>query len=289
MRWLSPPLRDWLRAQLTEVGTYRHSLLAEDTSQRQAGLEALTALSGEAHSGARERLELLVGESLDPTGGSAPPGWQPYPQALHTSVLQGYLGELLAGLIAENYQPHGRTWVVPAFLFRGHLAAYQALERQRQLGGPARPIPGRTGDDAFAFEVDDEGGVVAWLLAEAKCTHDHDASLVSKGHEQLSLAIRVPVDLLQLIEVLQESRDPEAERWIAAIREVLYSAQSPPRYDMFVYVCGRKPVQRETWIPNETPHESYTAEGPLHAVEIQLEEFDDVLIAAYPGHRVARG
>ena len=58
------------------------------------------------------------------------PGAPAYPDDLETSVLQGYLGELLAGLIAENYAPHGRRWIVPAFLFRGHQAAFQALERQ---------------------------------------------------------------------------------------------------------------------------------------------------------------
>lgn len=78
---------------------------------------ALAALAEEAHRDARQRLERLIGISLDPIPNGTSPDWH-YPEGLQTSVLQGYLGELLAGLIAENYQPHGRAWVVPAFLFR---------------------------------------------------------------------------------------------------------------------------------------------------------------------------
>jgi hypothetical protein len=288
MKWVSPPLADWLIGAGTATGTYRHTMLAEEPANRAAGLAALGALTAEAHRDARERLERLMGISLDPLQG-VPPDWRPYPDGLHTSALQGYLGEVLAGVVAENYQPHGQPWVVPAFLFRGHQAAYQELERRRQLGGPARPIPGRTGDDALAFQIDEDGAVTAWLWGEAKCTHDHDAGLISAGHQQLSATIRVPVDLVQLIDILGESQDPSRERWIASLRELLYSVNPPPRYDLFVYVCGRRPVQRETWIPADQPHSSYSGAGPLEAIEIHFSDFDEVLVTAYPQHVINRG
>lgn len=289
MTWISSELQAWLLAHETANGTYRHVLLEEDAARREDGLTSLAALAAEAHRDARERLDRLVEISLDPLAGEQQPGWRPYPDALHTSVLQGYLGELLAGLIAENYRPHGRTWVVPAFLFRGHVAAYQELERRRQLGGPTRPIPGRTGDDALAFEVDDDDAITSWLWAEAKCTHDHYAGLISAGHEQLSAAIRVPVDLMQLIDILRDSEDPGRERWIAALRELLFSTASPPRFDMFVYVCGRRPQRKPSWISRDTPHTKYTGQGPLQAVEVHLDDLDDVLTAAYPQHVIDRG
>jgi hypothetical protein len=288
MTWASPPLQAWLVSSEIANGTYSHAALTEIVDFRADGLVALTTLAQEAHRDAQQRLERLIGISLDPLPGGTSANWH-YPQGLHTSVLQGYLGELLAGLIAENYHPHGRPWVVPAFLFRGHLAAQQDLERRRQLGGPARPIPGRTGDDALAFEVDDDEAVVAWLWGEAKCTHDHDAGLITAGHEQLSASTSVPVDLAQLIEVLQDSPGPENERWVASLRELMFSTRPPPRHDLFVYVCGRKPLQRPTWIPRNIPHASYSGPGPLQAVEVHLEEFDGVLVAAYPGHVVSRG
>jgi hypothetical protein len=288
MRWVSPALVEWLTAATTVNGTYRHTLLTEEPANRAAGLAALGALMAEAHRDARQRLERLTGISLDPLQGT-PPDWRPYPDGLHTSALQGYFGEVLAGVVAENYQPHGRPWMVPAFLFRGHQAAYQELERRRQLGGPARPIPGRTGDDALAFSVDEDGAVIAWLWAEAKCTHDHDSELINAGHQQLSTAIRVPVDLVQLIDVLSESEDPSRERWIASLRELLYSTDPPPRYDLLVYVCGRRPVRRATWIPDDRPHARYTGAGPLEATEVHLSDFDVVLVAAYPQHVIDRG
>lgn len=287
MSWTSPQLVAWLQPQRSVNGAYRHLLLREESANRAAGLASLGTLVAEAHRDARERLERLAGISLDPLQGS-PPDSRPYPDGLHTSALQGYLGEVLAGLIAENYQPHDLPWSVPAFLFRGHQAAYQELERRRQLGGPARPIPGRTGDDALAFQVDEDGTVVAWLWAEAKCTHDHDSELINAGHRQLSATIRVPVDLIQLIDILGGSQDQLKEQWIASLRELLYSANPPPRYDLFVYVCGRAPVQRETWIPTDRPHDHYSGAGPLEASEIHLSDFDEVLIAAYPQHLIDR-
>jgi hypothetical protein len=288
MTWASPPLQAWLVASEVANGTYTHATLTEVPDFRDDGLAALATLAQAAHRDTQQRLQRLVGISLDPLAGDAAANWQ-YPHGLHTSVLQGYLGELLAGLIAENYDPHGRPWIVPAFLFRGHLAAQQDLERRRQLGGPARPIPGRTGDDALAFQIDEDEAVVAWLWGEAKCTHDHDASLITAGHEQLSAATRVPVDLAQLIEILQDSPSPENERWVASLRELMFSTAPPPRYDLFVYVCGRKPVQQQTWIPRDTPHASYSGRGPLQAMEVHLEEFDGVLVGAYPGHVISRG
>jgi hypothetical protein len=285
--WTSPAFRAWLTPTETIAGTYRHSLLAEEADHRDEGLIALRELATRAHQDARERLERLVGRSLDPLGGVRS-GFDSYPDGLHTTVLQGYLGEIIAGLVAENHEPHGRGWVVPAFLFRGHMQAEEELERRSQLGGPARPIPGRTGDDALAFEVDDEGSVVAWLWGEAKCTHDHSSTLISDAHAQLSRAIRAPVSIIQLIDVVSASQMDDRERWVAALRELMDTDAPPPRFDLCVYVCGRKPIRNTTWIDAEAPHASYTAPGPLHAIEVHFDDFDAVLITAYPRHTVSR-
>ena len=288
MNWLSPDLQAWLNETVEATGTYRHTLLTEDDSRRSQGLDALRALAREAHRDGRERVAELFDDSLDPLARNAPSGSLPYPDALHTTTLQGYFGELLAGLIAENYAPHGRRWQVPAFLFRGHEAAYQDLERRRQLGGSARPIPGRTGDDALAFEMDGDGGIVAWLLGEAKCTYDHSAALIADAHEQLSSAIDTPVDLTQLIEVMKRSQHPDRKRWVAALRELLYTLNPIDRFDMCVYVCGRKPRRSDTWIGRDGPHERYRGSRPIQATEVHLDRFDEVLTSTYTQHTVSR-
>lgn len=197
----------------------------------------------------------------------------------------------MAGLVAENFEPHDRAWEVPAFLFRTHIAAFQALERRRQLGGRAQPVPGRTGDDCVAFVRDEEGRIVEWLMCEAKCTHDHDAGLVSTGHKQLSVPLTAPVDLLQLVDILEESDDPEAADWVDAIRlmhqeSVLGGAAE--RMDLFMYVCGRSPVNKTSWLPSDEPHEDYEADGPLEAVELHFHDFDEVLEHVYEEHHVHR-
>jgi hypothetical protein len=248
----SNEIRAWFEANRALNGAYRHLRLSEREAARDAGLNELSKLVREAHRDARERLERLMGVSLDPLdpGAVARPDVEVYPDALDTITLQGYLGEILAGVVAENYDPHGHQWTVPAFLFRGHAAAAQALERRRQLGGPARRGPGRTGDDALAFVTDDDGVITAWLYGEAKCTHDHNRQLIHSAHEQLSTEIYAPVDLTQLIEILDERGSADARRWADALRLLLLVPrdEAPERYDMLMYVCGRRPIQSQSWL-----------------------------------------
>jgi hypothetical protein len=291
--WKSAQLRAWLEAHRAGGATYRHLRLVEVPAQRTAGLLELGRLVAEAHRDARERLERLMGVSLDPRDPAAlaRPDVQVFPDGLDTSTLQGYLGEVLAGLVAENHEPHGMDWSVPAFLFRGHVAGAQALERRRQLGGPARGTPGRTGDDAVAFITDEEGVVTHWLYGEAKCTHTHNRQLIHAGHRQLSGDIYLPVDLILLIEILEERGDAVSRRWADALRLLLFTdrASAPPRFDMLVYVCGQHPVDTESWLDEAAAAAEYTGGRSLEAVEVHLDGFDEVLLAAYPAHVVSRG
>ena len=65
----------------------------------------------------RERLERLMRTSLDPaTPGPRGSERSGLHDALDTITLQGYL-RVLAGLVAENHEPHGRQWTVATFLF----------------------------------------------------------------------------------------------------------------------------------------------------------------------------
>jgi hypothetical protein len=288
MSWRSDELVTWLVAQRVEApDSYNHQLLTEDGSYAEGGVAALAALVREAHRDARERLERLASRSLDPLDPSRPAGQPSFPDDLETTTLQGYLGEVFAGLVAENYLPHGQRWHVPAFLFRGHVSAFQALERARQQGGAVGRTLGRTGDDALAFQIDDDGVITAWLYGEAKCTSDHDSSLIADGHEKLSAPDWVPVDLIQLIEILESKGTPEADAWAESLRVLNFATAdtAPPRFDMLVYVCGRSPAQqnRSTWISTTEAHEKYLGGKPLEAVEIHLTDFVATLAAAYPG------
>ncbi len=237
-------------------------------------------------------MEQAMGRSLDPLDPEAvrDPLTALYPDDLDTVTLQGHLGEVLAGLLAENYDPHGEQWTVPAFLFRNHVVAGQSLERRRQLGGPARAAPGRTGDDAVAFRLDEDGHVAAWLFAEAKCTNTHNAGLIAAGHEQLNEPIWLPVDLLLLVKILESRTGEEDRRWAAALRELFLATpdDAPPRSDMFVYVYGRPPMSRSGWLSSDSPHQKYTGGNRLEAAEVYLSQFDEALSEIYPRHKIDR-
>ncbi len=283
-------LTEWLPASLTDNGNYRHRRIDEKPEARDAGLRALQELVERAHDDARAHLATLAGISLDPFDGPNSIRAFSYPDDLHTTTLQGYLGEILAGIVAENYASHERQWEVPAFLFRFHSAAFQALERRRQLGGAATSIPGRTGDDCVAFVREPDGRIVEWLMCEAKCSLGHDSHLISKGHEQLSLEFRAPVDLLQLIEILEGSADPDATDWVDALRSLFQEASGrdgAQRLDLFMYVCGDSPKNSDAWLPTTAPHAKYTRSGPLEAVELHFESVEDVLRFVYPNHMAA--
>jgi hypothetical protein len=292
LSWRSDQLREWLAANRAGQDPYRHLRLAEVPEQRVDGLAELARQVEEAHRDARERLERLMGVSLDPRDPAAiaNPQVQVFPDAMATTNLQGYLGEILAGLVAENYEPHGRDWTVPAFVFRDHSAGAQAVERRRQLGGSARVAFGRFGDDAVAFIAADDGTIVAWLYAEAKCTHDHSRQLIHAGHEQLSGDTYLPVDLPQLIEILEQRGDADAQRWADALRLLFFTdrATAPTRFDLLVYVCGRKPIDTDSWLPTDKPAAEYTGGRFLEAVEVHLDDFDEILQATYPAHVIER-
>jgi hypothetical protein len=273
-----------------EDGHYRHLRLDEDAGNREAGLLALAEAVKTAHLDAQSWIREMAGVSLDPFGEDDVDAQ--YPQGLHTLTLQGCLGEVFAGVVAENFDPHEFTWEVPAFLFRFYHAAIEGLDRRLSLGDDTSRTPGRTGDDCIAFHRAPSGRIVAWLNCEAKCSAGHSSSLITSGHQQLARPLLRAASGLQLLDVLRDSNRPDKDDWIAAIRVYRASANGPDaaeRADLFVYVCGRRPADgRMSWISPDKPHPSYRATHPLEAVEVHLEDVDVVLTTAYPGHVINR-
>ena len=202
--------------------------------------------------------------SLDPAA-VADPITRVYPDDLDTITVQGYLGEIFAGLIAENYEPHGEAWTVPAFLFGGHILAKQTLERRRQLGGPVGPIPGRTGDDSLALQMGDDGRISAWLFAEAKCTDDHNATLISAGHKQLSTQLWLPLVSDQLVNLLYSRNRGDDARWAAALQE-LFLVEGCPKLRL-VWTClstcaGGRPRRSRPGSKKKSAHSLLNDAGP---------------------------
>ena len=190
---------DWLRGDVsvTGGGRYRHRRLDENVELRPEIVDGLRRFVVGAHEDARRHFSKLLGISLDPLGPrGALEQLSGYPGLLHLGALKGYLGEILAGLICEHFRPFDEDgWEVPVFLFRFHDVAFHELERVRQTGGQARPIPGRFGTDCLAFLRRPDGRIVRAIFCEAKCTSGHDSTMIREAHRQLSDELLSPVEV----------------------------------------------------------------------------------------------
>lgn len=144
-------------------------------------------------------------------------------------------------------------------------------------------VPGRTGDDCLAFERNDNGDIVRVMICESKCTADHNATLINDAHEKVSSSNVLPVDLARIIEALLLIPDEDSTtQWVNALRRLYFSKDpNKERCDLVMYVCGRKPKIKETWIDASEPHESYKGKRKLTAVELHLSDVAIMLKSIY--------
>lgn len=192
----------------------------------------------------------------------------------------------MAGIIAEEFSHfEGDGWHVPAYAFRYHRAAFHYLERLRQGALVQESVIGRLGDDVLAFRMNASGEIIQTLVCEAKCTHDHQSGMVAEAHSKASEPNLVPVDVLQIIEILEDYTDDKSHRWKRSL-QLLYckgidNLTDYERCDLISYTCGRRPIVNPTWITPDSPHRQYTAARRLEVVEIHLDGVDDLVLAVY--------
>ena len=284
-------LTAWLKSTITETRDrrYRHQLLREQRAHRSEAVRELKAFVHEAHEDVRRHLRTVPGISLSPPGipeGNTNDPALGYPEKLHINVLKEYFGEILAGLVAENFAPLGEDdWSVPAYLFRFHDAALQNLFGIRQGAREPTPLPGRLGSDCLAFQRDDDGTIKRCLVCEAKCTASHNSGMIKDAHVKLNDRAVLPVDLHQLIVVLKDYDDATSSGWVDSLTRLLLQGpdSSYERCDLASYVCGRSPthLSRTTWISPDTPHPDYRSNRRLEAVEIHLNNVDSLVAEVY--------
>ena len=288
-----PPLRlldSWLEENKTcnnSSPRYCHLLFRKKDTIDPAVYNELYTYIDHAHEGARQALRAPLEDSLHPLhyGTRADPAYG-YPHKLNRTALQGFFGEIFAGIVAEYYaSDEERRWEVPVYLFRTHVVAFQQLEVMKQTDEWDRQIVGRTGDDGLAFARDDDGRIVAWLACEAKCTCTHSARLIADNHKKLSQQINRPVDLIRVIVALKDYRDDQYARdWISALQQFYWDTQGDSdaiRCDLAVYVCGQAPSQQGSWIPVNRPHPQYTGNRELTAAELHLPNVEDIIESLY--------
>ena len=121
------------------------------------------------------------------------------------------------------------------------------------------------------------------LVCEAKCTTGHASSYVRQAHTQLSTSEQIPVSVHKIIQVLRDRRDQESVRWVAALEYLLWKGPEVEyeRCDLMVYVCGKTPRRRESWIARANRHQCYTATRRLEVAEAQLTKVSEVVAEVF--------
>ena len=290
-----PTVVKWLTetVQKSDDGRYYHRSLEENIAIRADVVKELQILVHQAHEDARQPLRNLIGiaGSLDPLEEQETPGSDnlsidDFPRCLNHTTLKGYFGEIMAAVVAENFKLLDEDWQIIAFPFRSHQMAYHAFEKVRQEGGAAPTIIGRFGDDMLAFQRDRQNKITHILFGEAKCTARHDRTLITDAHQKSSDSKMIPVDCSLLIEILKDYALPESdeESWIESLHNLYFSHKkiTHERCDFVSYICGLPPVKASTLIiPQSVPHEKYTADRRLEAVEIHLHDVNGLIEEVY--------
>ncbi len=287
---ITSPSSSWIDSWLTTSvsastdGTYRHQLVRETDEGWKAILPQLVTYVEAAHEDVRRHLSALVSVNLSPFEGEPTDPAEGYPGKLHPDTLRAYFGEIMAGLVAENLSPFGyQDWVVPAPLFRFHLHALHQIEHMRQTGAPSTPLPGRPGDDCLAFQKNSDGEITRSLVAEAKCTSDHDAHLIADGFRQLSKANTIPVDVPRLIDILRDRDDAVSASWAEALIRLFHGvmAATYERCDLLAYTYCREPKKAASWIDPIAPHAQYSGSRRIEAVEVCVPELNELIASVY--------
>lgn len=280
-------LKNWLQEESPQPTSALYRYRRFSTKSADDALRAeLQTLAREAHRDALERLESLLRPSMEPFPGAA--GWETdrstgYPYELHEITLQGYFGELLAAGIVQVAAPFEENgWEVPAFRWRVNVFdLFRALERFRMERAEVPAIFGAHGDDCTAFRLSEEDGEIdAYLICECKCTLTHRAELIAKAHEQLTSA-PTAMDIPQLLEVIRDAPAAVRDRWSAPLWRMYLRPDAVPRRHYFLYVHGKRPVQKESWLSADEPHEKYKATVPLEAVELHIDDLAGLIADVY--------
>jgi hypothetical protein len=120
--------------------------------------------------------------------------------------------------------------------------------------------------------MDQEGNIIHGLFCEAKCLQKSNPKSIKEAHKKLSDPNLIPLDRQQLIEVLLDSRRPDKDKWILALRQLgQVPVISYRRMNLIGYVStAPKTKRRKTWIMPDKPHPEYKDSHDLQVIEVHI-------------------
>lgn len=310
----APPPKDALTNWLDEypseeVRGYGHLLLEEKVETDRAFAKELIDYFESAHLDARKCFHKLARISLHPDAGDEACDAQ-YPGSLPLTALKGLFGEVMCGMMAENYEFVGKhEYLIPVFLFRNHEDAGQYIYTLSRDPSRTREVLGRKGDDFIAIVVDEDGKVTRFIAGEAKWRGSWTPSALAtvmlgakiedpkdsskRVHNgkgvwfEVNRGLSVPLGLEQLHAILEECVPDKFSSVIASLDRILARRNPDPveRTDL-ILLAGGSPPKREAGVPLlpwKTLPEEYTAGRDLQVVELLFSNGDDLITAIYSG------
>ena len=278
---------------------YRLRLWRQTQPLTQPLQDELVSYVEETLDDARKRIRAGFEDELLPFKAGAKDPAEGYPQLLHRTTLQGYLGEMLGVLAVEHFGALGKSdWKAPALLFRFHNQEFQHLDEIHETLAAGDPYdsdatselrPGRTGDDALLFRISGAGVITDVLAIEAKCLATSNTKTIEKAHGKLASAGARPSGIGELIGLLSEYETPSAKAWHAALLTFYRDGyKNAGRHDGLAYAVGQPPKVPKTrlsWLPDDKPHTAYNANRILEAMEFHFASLDDLVDVLYRGKK----
>lgn len=305
MHTCPPPkkvLDECFREYATVNGRLGHMLLEQIEEDDGILADALRDYFESAHLDARNVFHSFIGIDLHPDADGDDP-IVTYPRSLPSTTRRGLFGEVVAGLLTENYEFIGaHTWTVPVFLFRYHDDAQNYLFTLKRDATQTRQTIGRLGTDFIGLSLNEDGEVVRIISGEAKWRQTLTRGAVDdvmlgkkpKGSDvrsgkgvwrDLNKEPNPPSGARQLQKILQEYDPDGFDAAILCLDRALV-AKDPvtiPKTDLVV-LTGNGSARREDGdclLPWEGVPAEYTAENDLQIVEVIFKEGEELIDAIY--------
>lgn len=295
-------LARWIKGYPSDIDNYGHLLLEQKSVCDDDLIADFAAYFESAHADARAFFHEQMGIELHPDADN-PEVHITYPTCLPSITRRGLFGEVMAGMLTENYDYiGGHEWTIPVFLFRYHEDAEAYLFALVRDEERKREVYGRRGSDFLALALNDEGDIERFIVGEAKWRKKLQPAVVanmmygkkkknSDEHDgkgiwfQINQDIPAPHGLRQLQRLLREIDPDGYSAAIARLDRVLVvrNAEPLPRTNLIMISGGDVPSRtaKTSLIPWEAVPEEYKVPHDLQVVELILKDGEDLIDGVY--------